>query len=429
MLRNLFGARTTKPQIFSVVDLETTGLFPKKHDRILEIAVIQIDSRGTILNEFATLVNPGRDVGATEIHGIETRHILDAPKFAEIAGDVTGALAGSVLVAHNARFDWGFLVSEYARLGYRLPDAPTVCTLRLVTNRLPDAPSRRLSVVCEYLGVPHGDSHTALGDARATAAVFATLFSQFTHTPSLSDLGCRPAVPPSNEDWPSIDPTGRRHTRSDAVRHAKPAYIPRLVERLPAVTTSSADGAAEYSDMLDRVLEDRRVTAEETEALLEIASSWGLGQAEAQQIHRQYMRSLAAAALSDGVVTEAERRDLREVAVLLGCSEDDLERLLETSRLTSPDSPRQRHDLAGQTICFTGESRCYLHGATIDRRTAHELAHSAGLVVKDSVTKGLDLLIVADPDSLSGKAQKARRYGTRIMAEAVFWQTIGVHVD
>lgn len=63
------------------------------------------------------------------------------------------------------------------------------------------------------------------------------------------------------------------------------------------------------------------------------------------------------------------------------------------------------------------------------REQTHEFARGAGLVALDSVTKKLDVLVVADPQSASGKAKKARSYGTRIIAEAVFWQLIGVPVD
>ena len=54
---------------------------------------------------------------------------------------------------------------------------------------------------------------------------------------------------------------------------------------------------------------------------------------------------------------------------------------------------------------------------------------AAGLVVHEGVTKALDLLVVADPNSLSGKAAKARTYGTRIMAETAFWQAVGLTPD
>jgi len=80
-------------------------------------------------------------------------------------------------------------------------------------------------------------------------------------------------------------------------------------------------------------------------------------------------------------------------------------------------------------VCFTGSLAGRLRGAPITRAQAEQLATAAGLVVAPRVTKGLDLLVVADPDSLSSKARMARQYGTRIMAEAVFWQAIGVAVE
>ena len=89
----------------------------------------------------------------------------------------------------------------------------------------------------------------------------------------------------------------------------------------------------------------------------------------------------------------------------------------------------EQESLAGLSVCFTGDSVCKFNGEFISRALSEELASRAGLVVKNSVTKKLDILVVADPHSLSGKADKARRYGTRIMAEEVFWRAIGVEVE
>lgn len=63
------------------------------------------------------------------------------------------------------------------------------------------------------------------------------------------------------------------------------------------------------------------------------------------------------------------------------------------------------------------------------REVAHELIENAGMIVAPRVTKRLDMLVVADPDSLSGKARKAREYGVRIVAEVAFWSMIGVEVS
>lgn len=83
----------------------------------------------------------------------------------------------------------------------------------------------------------------------------------------------------------------------------------------------------------------------------------------------------------------------------------------------------------GTTVCFTGALKATIDGYAVTRDQAHEFARGAGLVVLDSVTKKLEVLVVADPQSASGKAKKARSYGTRIIAEAVFWQVIGIPVD
>jgi len=90
---------------------------------------------------------------------------------------------------------------------------------------------------------------------------------------------------------------------------------------------------------------------------------------------------------------------------------------------------RRPWSLAGKRVCFTGESVCSYQGQPITRELAAELAANAGLEIADSVTKTLDVLVVADPHTQSGKARKAKQYGTRIIHEPVFWQMLGINVD
>src|SRR3990170_8268659 len=69
---------------FAVVDVETTGLYPGGHDRILEISIVRTRWTGEVLDEYVTLVNPQRDVGPTSIHGITARDVVSAPPFEEV---------------------------------------------------------------------------------------------------------------------------------------------------------------------------------------------------------------------------------------------------------------------------------------------------------------------------------------------------------
>src|SRR6266487_4110540 len=85
--------RDPVPGGFAVVDLETTGLYPRS-DRVVEVAVIHLSTEGQIIAEFSTLINPGRDVGPTRIHGIKAAGVLGAPAFADPAATVWQLLTG-----------------------------------------------------------------------------------------------------------------------------------------------------------------------------------------------------------------------------------------------------------------------------------------------------------------------------------------------
>jgi ATP-dependent Lhr-like helicase len=100
---------------FCVVDVETTGFSPRLGDRVVEVAAVRMQADGTVTDEWSTLVNPRRDVGATHVHGITATDLVDAPLFGEIAGDLLERLDGAVLTAHNLRFDQQFLVAEVGR--------------------------------------------------------------------------------------------------------------------------------------------------------------------------------------------------------------------------------------------------------------------------------------------------------------------------
>src|SRR3982751_954670 len=98
----------------AVIDVETTGLSPRT-DRVVEVGVVLLDERGEVEAEFETLVNPGRDVGPTRLHGIRAADVVAAPTFAEVAPYLRSVLTGRTLVAHNALFDLRFLAREFAR--------------------------------------------------------------------------------------------------------------------------------------------------------------------------------------------------------------------------------------------------------------------------------------------------------------------------
>jgi hypothetical protein len=129
---------------FAVLDLETTGIYPGGHDRVLEIGIVSLGSSLGIDREYATLVNPDRDVGPTWLHGIKAGEVLEAPAFEDVAGSVVDLLSNSVIVGHNVLFDLRFLEAEFARVGSPIGRPPYFDTMS-VSVRM-GAGSRRLEV-------------------------------------------------------------------------------------------------------------------------------------------------------------------------------------------------------------------------------------------------------------------------------------------
>lgn len=413
----------------AVIDVETTGIFPLRHDRIVEVAAIVIDGKGRVLREFVSLVNSGRDIGPSSIHGLTAEDVLYAPQFGDIAGLLVETLQGTVAIAgHNVRFDHQFMQSEFFRIGYPIGQCFTICTMQL-------AGGGKLLECCRDYGVPPpGDAHHALADARATARLLSILLpDQPRMVQKLNTL-----MP---IQWPAIAITGKQPITRDESRRRQaepPTFLQRLLGRMQSSEDPIATEGAmmAYVALIDRVLEDRYVDDSEAELLVEMAANWGLSRDQINFAHREYVNQLAIAAVADGVVTEAERRDLQLVARLLGQEKRDLDQILQeaaakiaSNPLTTPATLTPEASLTGKRVCFTGELQCRYNRKPIPRELAEELATKAGLIVMHSVTRKLDLLVVADPHSQSGKAKKARQYGIRIMHEPVFWKAIGVAVE
>ena len=164
---------------YTVVDVETTGSSPSRGDRITEIAAVQV-SRGEIVGEFSTLVNPGRTIPPwiSDLTGITREMVEDAPPFGEVAGLVRERLEGRVFVAHNVPFDWRFVADEMRRAASVSPRGPRLCTLRMSRRALPQLPRKGLDAVARYYGIEIDGRHRAAGDALATATLLLRLLEE-----------------------------------------------------------------------------------------------------------------------------------------------------------------------------------------------------------------------------------------------------------
>ena len=163
------------PPGFAVVDVETTGFVPEE-ERIVEVGVVVLDRAGREAGSFCTLVDPGRDPGPTHIHGISASMVSGAPTFDAIRPYLAGLLSGRVVVGHNVdRFDLAFLRAECRRSGGEVAVPGPLCTvdtLQVAQHLLGLRGRATLVDCCAHYGLSWDDHHSALGDARVTAALF-----------------------------------------------------------------------------------------------------------------------------------------------------------------------------------------------------------------------------------------------------------------
>ena len=177
------------------VDLETTGGHAV-HNRVIEAGIVLL-SGGRVIDEYSTLVNPGTRIpyAIQQFTGITEAMVADAPPFAEVAAELLSRLEGRLFVAHTVRFDYGFLRSEFRRLGIRFR-APVLCTVRLSRALTPDIRGHNLDAVMQRFGIACDARHRALGDARVLAEFLRIAGERFP-APTLAGIVDRLRAVPS----------------------------------------------------------------------------------------------------------------------------------------------------------------------------------------------------------------------------------------
>lgn len=212
---------------FVVVDLETTGgrttgTEAAPPDAITEIGAVKVRG-GTVLAEFATLVDPQRSIPPqiVQLTGITTAMVRDAPVISAVLPMFFEFAGNSVFVAHNAGFDIGFLRAAARQCDITWPRPKVLCTVRLARRVLSreEAPSVRLAELARLFSVATQPTHRALDDARATVDVLHALIervgNQGVHT--FADL---------RSYLPNVTPAQRRkRVLADGLPHRPGIYV------------------------------------------------------------------------------------------------------------------------------------------------------------------------------------------------------------
>ncbi|WP_242119012.1 exonuclease domain-containing protein [Aestuariivivens sediminicola] len=165
--------------MYAIIDIETTG-GKYNEEGITEIAIYKYDGH-TIVDQFISLINPEREIQPFVINltGINSQMLRHAPKFYEVAKRIVEITSECVVVAHNAKFDYRILCTEFSRLGFEY-ERQTLCTVELAKHLIPGQPTYSLGKLVRSLGIPVSDRHRAAGDAQATVKLFKMLMDKDT---------------------------------------------------------------------------------------------------------------------------------------------------------------------------------------------------------------------------------------------------------
>ncbi|MCL4555628.1 MAG: exonuclease domain-containing protein [Gammaproteobacteria bacterium] len=185
------------PERMAIIDSETTG-GKATYDRITELAIILVDE-GKVVEVWQSLINPQRHIPPwiTRVTGISNDMVEDQPTFETLWSEIEQRLQDRVLVAHNARFDYGFLKNEAERIQQPL-NLKTLCSVKLSRYLYPQYPSHGLDAIIQRLGVSVSHRHRALDDAMVIVQLFQVMTADFNAddiSKACQHLLKRPALP------------------------------------------------------------------------------------------------------------------------------------------------------------------------------------------------------------------------------------------
>lgn len=407
---------------YAVVDFETTGF--TRTDRVIEIGVVLLDSQLAVEDHWCTLIQPNRGFDNTEIHGITPTDLVGAPAFAHVARRFADILNGRVIVAHNAGFEYRFLVNEFGRLGLELPEGNWLLdTMVFARHFLPGKPVS-LAHVLEHFGIENEAAHTASADAEATAKVFqrfaaahpdiVTYGSPLYFAPAqlaqlpISDVPLLPRNDQSQQgtaDNDAAENSGAEAGNNPREQDAKAQWLRILTGHAPGIGDQAAD---RYISYLAEAMVDGRLELRELANLHGIAADYGLSADDVNVLHEQYLQQLIVQAWSDGVITQHELSWLAHIAEELNIEPQRVEYLVSASK--------QLELHPGDRVTFTGTM-------VTPREVWETRARAVGLDV-GGVTKKSVVLVAADINTQSNKAKRARALGVPIVDEVTFAQAL-----
>lgn len=356
------AARPAHEHGYAVLDVVTSGPSPLR-DRLLEVAVVQLDADGAVVGEWTSLVRPSVTCPGTAsapdddasldlarlaaTAGASPEELASAPTLADVAAELVAALSGRVLVAHGAASDLAHLRAELAAVGLVLPVAPVLCTLEASWRHLPGLHRRRLVDCCRAAGVALDGVPTALTDARAAAGLLQRYLARSGERgEAQAAVVARAAATP----WPAVEvpPMSSAAPRTDAPP-SLPSLYGRSAEpgRLAVVLESLAlDGpdlplpaVAAHVELLAEALAAGPLDDDAARTLALLADAANLTRAQVRAASRGVVMALAAAVGREPTAGEVEREELLTAARVLAVDVDDVLAALTAAAVATGSVP------------------------------------------------------------------------------------------
>ncbi len=291
----------------AIIDFETTGLTPG-YDRVIEVSVVRINPGEAPKLVFDSLINPQRDVSATEIHGITDHDVADAPTFHDIAQDLLSVLSGCVIAAYNVYFDIKFLDFELSNSGFQF-QPPHFCVMYM-RPMLGLGKRCKLVEACDLEGISFQGNHVASQDALATGDLLKKYFEivkernieTFSDLASLKKYKFNSSF--SNELLPETEISGiekRGFYKSRAKCDVVPVVDPLRI------------AFGEYWDALKDFVYDLEVTTEELDHIKKIRRDSILDKGQIRMLHAKVFMSAIAQFSADEAIGDREVIALRKL--------------------------------------------------------------------------------------------------------------------
>ena len=287
--------------LFTIIDLETTGLFPSKYDKITEISLKKVSKKGELIDKYTTLVNPERDLSPTSLHKISNLDINNAPTFDEIYNYILWFINETCLIGHNVSFDIKFLNHQLNQQSSEVEilEENTLCTLKFASaKRIP----RKLEGIQQLLRGNVDSLHSADNDTEVIREMFSQLsLAKWIDKQDFEFLNLSVSNPGEKIEV----------NRGEGIKSLNGFFEKLIFESSKKSKDFEDYELNKYAELVERAVEDKVVNSSEINELQEFINDNLISSEDANYVNKELFKNYCAIAYSDFIITEDEKAELK----------------------------------------------------------------------------------------------------------------------